>query len=69
MYQAIVAAINVKMGANAELEQQLVAADGEQEPERKRLKKVDFRYTTYVLTGDWDECCLVAHASRVTCAV
>lgn len=45
------AAINVKMGANAELEQPLaatLAADGEQEPERKRLKKVDFRYTTYV---------------------
>lgn len=50
-------AIHAKMGATTEFEpsaaQQLTApglVEGEeqQEPERKRLKKIDFRYTTYV---------------------
>lgn len=52
-------AIHAKMGATTEsdpmvAQQQLPAASGSaegeepQEPERKRLKKIDFRYTTYV---------------------
>lgn len=50
-------AIHAKMGATTEPEPIAVqqstvsgSAEGEepQEPERKRLKKIDFRYTTYV---------------------
>uniref|UniRef100_K3WUL8 F-box domain-containing protein n=1 Tax=Globisporangium ultimum (strain ATCC 200006 / CBS 805.95 / DAOM BR144) TaxID=431595 RepID=K3WUL8_GLOUD len=48
---AIVSAIHVKMGATNDAESSAAAppaatAEGEQEPERKRLKKIDFRYTT-----------------------
>ncbi|KAF1334196.1 hypothetical protein FI667_g2227, partial [Globisporangium splendens] len=50
---AIVSAIHVKMGATNDAEPSAAVppaatAEGEQEPERKRLKKIDFRYTTYV---------------------
>ncbi|RLN71969.1 hypothetical protein BBJ28_00014274 [Nothophytophthora sp. Chile5] len=48
---AIVAAIHAKMGARNELLDSSVpqpSPDENPEPERKRLKKIDFRYTTYV---------------------
>jgi hypothetical protein len=47
--QAIVTAIHAKMGARNEMQDSVMpvpSPDENPEPERKRLKKIDFRYTT-----------------------